>query len=231
MKSFPIFLATLCAATLGFAVSGNATRDHCVRTAPDTAGQAVGFELIDLIRREAWVTTDWSVEAFATFSPGLTAPHWFKNDPRQGHAQHAIVLRSPGCSNDGEFTYRSMYDRTFFHIADITRLSGAGLTGGALVEATVIKHHRLAFEGGGGVTFLVSPDGDHFVGVNRPVDQSTAPITLPDGWVLIELRLDQDWQADLVGEVNVIRLQDGASYQGPIERLPVAVGRQVLPAS
>lgn len=230
MNSLPFFAATVGAIALGFAVTESETRDHCVRVSPETAGQAVGFELIDLVRREAWVTTDWSVEAFAAFSPGLTAPHWFKNDPRKGEAEHAIILRSPGCANDGEFTYSTMYDRTFFHIADITRLTGAGLTGGVLVETLVSKHHRLEFESGAAVSFLVSPDGHHFVGVSRPVDRSHTPITLPEGWSLKRLRLDEAWQADLIGEVNVIRLQDGVAYQGPIERLPMAADGQALPA-
>ena len=231
MNSLPLLAATLAAVTLGFVIKGNESRDQCVRTSPDTVGQAVGFELIDVLRGEAWVTTDWSVEAFAAFSPGLSAPHWIKNDPRQSEAGQAVILRSPACLNDGEFTYRTMYGRTFFHIADITRLTGAGLTSGELVESTVNKHHRLEFESGSRLSFLVSPDGQHFVLVNRPVDMGNTPVALPDGWSLKDLRLDHAWRADLIGEVNVIRLQDGASYQGPIISLPIAISEQASSAS
>ncbi|MEJ8562168.1 hypothetical protein QTO30_13660 [Yoonia sp. GPGPB17] len=179
MNSLLFFATTLLAVTLGFAFTGTQSRDYCIRISPDTAGQPVGFELIDTIRGEVWVTTDWTVEAYAAFSPGLTAPHWFKNEPRQGDAAKAIALRSPGCPHDGKFTYQTIYNRTFFHIADITRITGAGLTGGVRVESTVNEHHRLEFE---------------------------------------------------INEVNVIRLEDGASYQGPIDQLPRSPDGQPLAA-
>ena len=231
MNSTLLIFATLSAVTLGVIAVGADGREVCAPRAPETAGQDVGYELIDILRREAWVTTDWTVDAYAEFSPGIAAPHWLKNDPRQGYAARAIVLRSPGCAADGEFTYQTMFGRTFFHIADLTTLRGEDLTNGALTEASVAKHHRLEFDVGQTVTFLVSPSGERFVRVNRPVDASYGEQELPEGWVLQDVNLRTPWRADLIGEVHVLRLGDGTSYQGPIGALPAVPDHASIPSS
>jgi hypothetical protein len=224
MKTKSVQIAMLCSVVMGVgpeAVVAAGEREVCVPRAPETAGQTIGYELIDLMRREAWVTTDWNVEDYEAFSPGLTALNWLKNDPRLGYAAHAVVLRSPGCDADGEFTHQTMFGRTFFHIADITGATGGELTNGALTEGGVIKHHRLEFEADQTVSFLVSPSGESFVRVNRPIDASAGDNALPEGWILKELALSSSWQADLIGEVRVLRLDDGTSYQGPIIEMPL----------
>ncbi len=220
MNSTTSLVATFSAVTLGIVAAGADGREVCVRRVPETAGQDVGYELIDLMRREAWVTTDWTVDAYTEFSPGLAALNWLKNDPRQGFAARAMVLRSPGCAADGEFTYQTMFGRTFFHIADLKNLGGSDLTNGALTEGGVIKHHLLEFDAGQTVSFLVSPAGESFVRVNRPIATGQGQSDLPEGWVLRDLNLTNPWQADLIGEVRVLRLDDGTSYQGPIGLLP-----------
>lgn len=189
----------------------------CVTRPPETAGQRVGFEMIDLMRREAWVTTDWTPEDFAEFTPGLAALNWIKNDPRIGFADDTRVLRSPGCATDGEYTYQTMFGRTFFHIADMTRLGGHGLTDGALREGSVVKHHLLQFAAGQTVSFLVSPDEERFVRVNRPIQATATAQGLPEGWHLEDASLDDAWSAELSGEIRVLRLEDGTSYQGPVD--------------
>lgn len=223
MKSTFLIIATLSAVTLGIIAVRADGREVCVPRAPETAGQDVGYELIDILRREAWVTTDWTVDAYAEFSPGITAPHWLKNDPRQGYAARAIVLRSPGCTADGEFTYQTMFGRTFFHIADLTSLRGGRLTNGALTEASVAKHHRLEFDAGQTVSFLVSPNTERFVRVNRPIDASHDEQELPEGWSLQDVTLTDAWHADLIGAVTVLRLENGTSHQGPIGDMPLDV--------
>ena len=231
MNSTLLIIATLSAVTLGVIAVGADGREACVARAPDTAGQDVGYELIDILRREAWVTTDWTVDAYAEFSPRIAAPNWLKNDPRQGYAARAIVLRSPGCGADGEFTYQTKFGRTFFHIAELTSLRGGGLTNGALTEASVTKHHRLEFDFGQTVSFLVSPSGERFVRVNRPIDASHGEQDLPDGWFLEETSLRNPWRADLIGGVRVLRLGDGTSYQGPIGSPPAVPERDPIPSS
>ncbi|MEL7345465.1 MAG: hypothetical protein AAFN59_11510, partial [Pseudomonadota bacterium] len=223
MKSTKIMLATVVAIGLGIGASG-ATRfsekEVCVMRSPETARQNVGYELIDILRRTAWVTTDWTLLDYAAFSPGLTAPNWLKNDPREGFGARAAVLRSPGCEADGEFTYQTMFGRTFFHIADLVELNAEGLTKGVLKEARVSKHHRLEFEAGQSVWFLVSPDGERYVRVNRPVDAAPDFGAFPDDWFLDKVTLSTPWAADLVGIVQVLRLGNGTSFQGPVKTFP-----------
>ncbi|MEL7115978.1 MAG: hypothetical protein AAGP08_10365 [Pseudomonadota bacterium] len=221
MNSYVFLAGAFAAVALGVTSVVGDGRDTCVARSPETAGQGVGYELIDLARREAWVTTDWTLDGFAAFSPGLTAMNWIKNDPRQVIAARARVLRSPGCEIDGEFTHQTMFGRSFFHIADITEFWADEFAHGALTEARVRKHHRLEFDAGQTVSFLVSPRGDSFVLVNRPVGASQTEEPLPEGWVLQAMTLTAPWNAGLIGDVAVLRLENGASYQGPIDPMPM----------
>ncbi len=230
MNTTASLVALHLAAILGVLAFGVDGREECVPRAPETAGQTVGFELIDLMRREAWVTTDWTVDAYAEFSPGVGAPNWLKNDPREGFAARMAFLRSPGCAAEGEFTYRGMFGRTFVHVADLTRLGGGDLTNGALTQASVNKHHRLEFDIGQTVSMLVAPNGDRFVRVNRPVDASREDQDLPEGWVLQDLTLSAPWRADL-NDVAVLRLENGVSYQGPVDEMPLGTAQVTIETS
>ena len=62
--------------------------------------------------------------------------------------------------------------------------------------------------------------------VNRPVADSAVENVLPEGWGLRDIDLDTGWQAELVGEVHVLRLDDGTSFQGPIGAMPASEGFQ-----
>lgn len=231
MNSTASLVALHLAAILGLVAVGVDGREVCVPRAPETAGKAVGFEVIDLMRREAWVTTDWTVDAYAEFSPGVGALNWLKNDPREGFAARMAFLRSPGCAADGEFTYRGMFGRTFVHVADLTSLGGDDLTNGALTEARVSKHHRLEFDGGQTVSTLVTPNGDRFVRVNRPIDAGQGEQDLPKGWVLQEVTLTAPWTADLIGDVAVLQLDNGVSYQGPVGEMPLGAAQVPIETS
>ena len=192
----------------------------CIAKAPDVRASGIGCELIDILRGQAWVSTDWTLEAFEAFQPGIFAPHWIKNDPREGVASQTRVLRSPECENEGEFTYRTIFGRSHFHIADLSDRGQRGLTDGALVEGTVAKYHVLQFSTGQSVSFLTSPDGMRFVEVNRPVGWRPAENDLPAGWTLQQTTLAAPWDAELLPTVRVLRLADGSSYQGPLGDVP-----------
>jgi hypothetical protein len=191
-------------------------REVCIAKRPETAPQRIGYELIDLMRREAWVTTDWTLDDFEDFTPPITALNWFKNEPRVGSASRASVLRSPGCEQDGQFTFTYRYGRFFFHIADITGAGWRHGPNGEISEARVQKHHRLEFDAGQTVAILVAPWGDQFVNVNRPIWVSATAPSVPEGWELRDRTLDESWRVDLFGETRVLRLQDGSSFQGPL---------------
>jgi hypothetical protein len=191
-------------------------REVCVAKHPQMASQRIGFELIDLMRRQAWVTTNWTLDAYAHFSPPYTALNWVKNEPRVGFASNASVLRSPGCEQDGQFTFMNRFDRTFFHIADVTHAGGRHGPNGEISEVAVHKYHRLEFDAGQIVSILVAPNGDRFIGVNRPVGEAKVSPGLPEGWERLDRELEGSRRVDLFGDIRVLRLQNGASYQGPI---------------
>ncbi|MEO1700559.1 MAG: hypothetical protein AAFR71_00785 [Pseudomonadota bacterium] len=231
MNSTLLTSATFFALTFSIFAIADERREVCIPRAPDTAGLDVGYELIDILRREAWVTTDWTVDAYAEFSPGITAPNWLKNDPRQGFAARMAFVRSPGCAADGEFTFQTMFGRTFVHVADLTSLGGNHLTKGVLTEARVSKHHKLEFDEGQTVSFLVSPSGEHFVRVNRPAGAGYGEQNVPLGWSLQDLTLTAPWHADLIGDVAVLRLEDGVSYQGPVGEVPLGAAKVTIETS
>ncbi|MEL7430407.1 MAG: hypothetical protein AAFN43_10450 [Pseudomonadota bacterium] len=188
----------------------------CVSKKPAIGEQRIGYELIDLMRGEAWVTLDWTLKNYSDYSLGVASWNWIKNEPRIGYGARASILKSPGCRNNGEFTYQHMHGRPFFHIADITDF---GFTHGEHNEirgATVRKHHRLEFELGQTVTFLVSPDQNYFVRVNRPVGTDERAPKLPEAWSMQDFELKSAWQAELFGHVQVYRVQNGTSFQGPV---------------
>jgi len=218
MVQFRIAAGALVVAAIGaFAATGATSDEVCIAAVPDAAGQNVGYELIDFMRREAWVTRDWTLQDYAAFTPGPAAFNWSKNNPRQGDAAQTSVMRSPDCDNDGEFTYRAMFDRSFFHIANIVSIGPRHGTNAEIREAGVLKYHRLEFDAGQIVSILRSPDDNLFIRVNRPVGVPQQRASLPAGWSVTEVTLHDQWRADLFGRVRVLRLQDGASYQGPIE--------------
>ena len=76
--------------------------EECVSLEPASDGDGAGYELIDLLNKEVWATADFTAEEYAAFSPPLL---WIKNDPRIAIMDRGEFLRSPGCSEPGQFTY------------------------------------------------------------------------------------------------------------------------------
>lgn len=199
-----------------FAASNQPTYRVCVSERPKIGQQKTGYELIDFIRGEAWVTLDWTLEDYSNYSLGITSLNWFKNAPRISSSARASILKSPDCENNGEFTYQHMHGRSFFHIADI---KGIGTTYGENDEiqgANVKKYHKLEFDPGQTVMFLVSPENDYFVRVNSPVRTGENDAELPEAWTIQEFDLESAWQVELFEEVQVYQVKDGTSFQGPV---------------
>ncbi|MDX8352598.1 hypothetical protein [Cognatiyoonia sp. IB215182] len=209
--------ALLVAALGAVAATDAQSQETCVAVVPEASGAAVGYELIDIIRREAWVTRDWTLADYAAFSPGPAALNWRKNDPREGDAANARVMRSPECGHDGDFTYQIKFGREFFHIANIVSIGPRHGPNGEIREGGVVKYHRLTFDAGQTVSILHAPEGTAFIRVNRPVAAPHVQVRLPEGWSVTTAMLNTPWRVDLFGGVRVLRLQDGSSYQGPIE--------------
>jgi hypothetical protein len=181
---------------------------------PTEGQRRPGFELIDWLGGDAWLTLDWTVAEFEAVSLGWSRPFWRKNDPRRGTADGGRFLRSPGCAADGEFTYLNAYGREFVQVVELQELPSPGGPAG-IREVRLKKYHVVSFDPGTRVRVLHSPTGERFVLVAETFTRMSEP-TLPDGWTLTEHTPASPAVVVLVGEVRVLRLDNEDSFQGPL---------------
>jgi len=206
---------------LAFALSGRgeAREELCVERPPQfeqTDGERVGYELINFAGRQVWLTPDWSEEEFADFSFPASWAFWRKNDPRVGEADWNAFLRSPGCAEDGQYSYMSAFGRDFVQVVQFKSFKQPQFTGRLIQQVELEKHHVLRFDTGQSVRVLTNPAGERFILVARTLDHTVETPTLPDGWTVTQHLLDDDLHVDLVGRVRVLRMDNKDSYQGPL---------------
>ena len=188
-------------------------RETCVPTAPDFEGDGPGYELIDIVRREVWATRDWLPEDFAAISLPF---RWQKNDPRIPVHDGGRFLRSPGCAEDGLFSYMDAFGRHFLQVVKLNSVGRAVDDRGLIRRTELEKYHVLHFAAGSTVSILRSPTGEEFIGVSRSLERRVVAPSLPDGWTLSERLLPAAVEYSLVGDVSVLRLENEDSYQGPL---------------
>lgn len=199
--------------------TGHTDREHCVARDPRLERRDAGYELIDLAGRRVWLTTDWTTEEYASFSFPLSWALWRKNDPRVGLPDQSRFLRSPGCENDGEFSYMRAFDREFLQVVRLDKIRRPRDGFGLIKRVELEKYHVLTYAAGRTVNILENPAGEQFISVSRSLDRRTDTPTLPDGWTLTERLLTESLQIDLLGDVSVLRLDNEDSYQGPLQNL------------
>jgi len=188
-------------------------REPCVSLEPDFSGGGAGYELIDLLNKEVWVTSDFTAEEYAEFSPPLL---WIKNDPRIGMADGGEFLRSPGCSESGQFTCMRAFDKGFLKVVQLVTLNTPVDNQGLIRRTELEKYHLLTYSAGSTVNILHNPAGERFIGVSRSVDRSSDTFTLPEGWNLTFHVLSTDLTIELSGNVSVLRTDNEDSFQGPL---------------
>lgn len=160
-----------------------------------------------------WLTLDWTVESFEACTLPWSWGPWFKNDPRRGVVDGARFLQSPGCEQDGQFTYIHALGRDFLQIVDLRRLD---VRPGALIRGVEMeRYHALTFDPGTPVRVLKSPSEEAFVLVAETYARSDEPL-VPDGCRITTHRLDEPLVVELTGEVSVLRLANGDSFPGPL---------------
>ena len=183
---------------------------------PDRRGEVsrAGFEILNPVLGGVWLTREWTVEAFEAFSFPWTWPLWLKNDPRRGVADGGRFLRSPGCAEEGEFTYMRAFGREFVKVVDLQSMP-ASLEDGRVRRVELEKHHVLTYAQGSTVRTLQSPEQERFVLVAETFARTGPPI-VPTGWTLNEHTLQQPVEVALTEQVSVLRLSNEDSFQGPI---------------
>ena len=188
-------------------------RESCVSQEPDFSEGEAGYELFDLQHKEVWLTLDFTAQEYAEFSPPFL---WVKNDPRVGVADKAEFLRSPGCSDEGQFTYMQAFDKEFLNVVRFMEMNVPTDTQGLIRMIKLEKYHLLTYFSGRTVNILQSPTGERYIEVSRSVDRLSDTFTLPEGWTLTEQYLETDLQVELSGNVSVLRTDNEDSYQGPL---------------
>ncbi len=216
VRYFSIAVVTFSIAAASVWVSSDGEQTVCVARAPEFHRSGPGYELIDAARGNVWATRDWTPSTFETFSLPLSWFFWFKNGPRVGVADGGKFLRSPGCSQEGHYSYWNAFGKTFVLVAKLRSFGEGGDTDGLIRGAQVEKYHVLRYAAGQEVSKLQDPAGQSFIAVSRGFDPVQTAPQLPDGWSLKKRTLDTDLAVDLKSAVTVLRLTDGVSYQGPI---------------
>jgi hypothetical protein len=188
--------------------------EPCVLREPGSndAG-AVGYELIDLMTKEVWATSDFTEEEFAALSLPL---FWQKNDPRIMVGDQAEFLQSPGCSEPGRFTYMQAFDKEFVKVVQLDTIDEPVDSEGLIRRTELEKHHVLTYVAGRTVHILENPDGERFIWVSMSADRASDTFALPEGWTLSTHVLQADLQVELSGNVSVLRMENEDSYQGPL---------------
>ena len=187
--------------------------EECVSREPASSGDGAGYELIDLLHKKVWGTADYTAAEYAAFSPPL---FWIKNDPRTLIADRGEFLRSPGCSEPGQFTYMRAYDKEFLNVVQLITM-GMPVDDQGLIRRTELeKYHLLTYFAGRTLSILQGPTGERFIWVARTVDRPPDPVTLPEGWALTTHVLQTELQVDLSGNVSNLRTENEDSYQGPL---------------
>ncbi len=187
--------------------------EECISLEPTSSGEGAGYELIDLMNKKVWVTADFTAAEYAAFSPPL---FWLKNDPRIMVADGAEFLRSPGCSELGQFTYMQAYNKGFLNVVQIFTMDTPVDDQGLIRNTELEKYHILTYSAGSTVTILQSPTGERFILVARSADRTSDTFTLPAGWILTTHVLQTELQVDLSGNVSVLRTDNEDSFQGPL---------------
>jgi hypothetical protein len=175
-----------------------------------------GHELIDpsgFPNLVVWGTQDLTIAEYDGLTP---PPGWIRNQPREGVGARGRFLRSPGRDADGDFTRQEMFGVSWLHQATIVSIDGSLDPEGLLNASTVEKHHELTWCAGSSITVLTSPEGVRYVLVSRDARRTFDIPTIPDGWVLEAIPLEENLQILLPLYTTVIRTDNQDSFQGPL---------------
>ena len=190
-------------------------REDCVYRDPVIGAndEGVGYELIDNQNQEVWLTGDFTLEEFEAYQPPMM---WAKNQPRSGTADGGEFLRSPGCAEDGQYTYLHAIEKEFLNVVKLIDM-GSPMDPQGLVTKTVLeKYHVVIFDAGKTVYILEDPEGLQYILVSRDVNRLTDTFTVPQGWTFTEHLLEEELKVELSENVSVLRVDNEDSFQGPL---------------
>ena len=201
-----------------FTPKGTITAECVTRAQKKKSDTHVGFELVDLQQKQVWETTNFTTAEFTNFQLPITwRLGWMKNQPRAVSFDQSEFIKSPGCQNSGEYTYKSMFAQEWLQVTRLISFNQKLDDSGLLMSTTLEKYHVVSFRAGKSIYILQSPDGLKYVQISRDATRTVDAATLPSGWTLLPpYPLTKDLTFELSGIVQVIRTDNQDSYQGPI---------------
>lgn len=174
-----------------------------------------GYEVIDLRTKSVWLTTDFTSEEFEALKLPVS---WIKNDSvRVGVADDARFIKSPGCSESGNYNVELMFGKEFLQVTELIDLGGYIDDTELLRMSRLEKHHELVYSTGSTVKTIISPEGSRYILVSRDANRTSEDFDLPTGWLFEEIIITEDLLVLLSGEIEVIRTDNNDSYQGPLD--------------
>lgn len=196
---------------------GTVTEECTSRYFTSTDVEAGFHELLDAQNAQTWGTQDVSEEQWNALTLPWDWKLWIKNTPRELMSR-GVFLRSPGCPQDGQFTWKNMYDADWLNVADFKDMNTPVDPDGLINQTTMIKYHRLTYDAGSPVWYLTGPDGKRYLIATRDYDRTTDTPTLPAGWTISDVvTLTKPLQFDLMGDqIANLRTSNGDSFQGPM---------------
>ncbi len=185
-------------------------------SAQESSYKKIGYEILQINSLDqvvAWASKDISPEEF----DAIKLPFgWFKNQPREVEFDSAKFLNSPGMSR-GEMRRAEHFGHEWLHVATVQLTGMRNLDPeGKLRGSSVVKDHLVTFDKGCLLVLLVSPDGKLFPRITRDANRTQEQPVVPEGWRLVEHKLDRCVEFRLTGKTTVIRADNQDSFQGPV---------------
>jgi pimeloyl-ACP methyl ester carboxylesterase len=160
-----------------------------------------------------WEAVDMTIEEF----DALVLPSgWEKNPPRELVFSEGMFSRSPGAEEDGPLTQETLVGYEWVYNAKVIEQGIPIDNQGLLIGNYVDKHHTVTFDAGSIVRYLISPEGDRYVLITRLLNRTSDFFTVPNGWILEEELIEEEWVLELPTPTLNIRTQNQDSFQGPI---------------
>lgn len=196
---------------------GEVTAECVDRYFTSTDTEAGFHELLDAQKAQTWGAQDVSEVEWDALELPAAWKLWIKNTPRELMSR-GVFLRSPACPEDGQFTWKTMFDHDWMNVADFKDMNTPVDEAETMTKTTMNKFHRLTYDAGNPVWYITSPEGERFVVVTRDYERTTDTPTLPEGWTMSkEMTLDKEMLVDLMGdEIANYRVSNGDSFQGPL---------------
>ena len=160
-----------------------------------------------------WITFELTPDEY----DALELPEgWRRNQSRGGTGDDSQAdgrfLRSPDRERDGEYTHREMFGVTWQHVTTLAGFQGFLDDQNLLIAAGVQKYHELTWR----ITVLTSPNDTHYALISRDARRTSETPTIPDGWLLRKIPLEEDLPVRLPFNTTVVRTDNQDSFQGPL---------------